>query len=244
MREFALLIQPLKDVQLQSKKYSFDIVKDFPGSSRFLTDEETVTDGELEIVNEDKMFREFNIIFKYKRRQTQISSERPEVTGRFKLWQHKGGLAVAVDSDRKISEVAAVFLSAAQHRELRAIRPLRINRSRFLALRSHAIELGGRVTMRHIRNGEDEHGKFSTYQRHGVLNSTYEEELLKNAEKIKRIGFSIPNLMGQSYSFWVADWGVGAIWKPTSLILHEIAGLLEFFEGALLPGKTNEREEF
>lgn len=244
MREFALLIQPLKDVPLENKRYSFGILQDFPGSSRFLTDEEMVTDGELKVVNEDKMFREFDITLRYKRRQTQISSDRPEVTGKFKVWQHKGGFAIAIDSDRKISEVAATFVSVAQHRELRAVRPLRIDRSRFLALRSHAIGLGGKVTMRHLRNGGDEHGKFSTYQRHGDLESPYEEKLLMNAEKIKRIGFSIPNLMGESYSFWVADWGVGAIWRPASLILHEIAGLLEFFEGALLPSKISERRDF
>ena len=240
MREFALLIQPTEDVQLQGKKFSFGLLKDFPGSSRLLTDEDMVTDGELNVVNEDKIFREFDVTLRYKRHQTQISLDRPEVTGKFKIWQHKGGLAVAIDSDRKISEVAAAFLSAAQYRELRAIRLLRINRYRFLALRKHAIELGGKVNMRHLRHGKDEHGKYSTYGRHGELESSYEEELLTNAEKIKRIGFSIPNLMGESYSFWIADWGVGAIWKPTSLILHEVAGLLEFFEGALLPSKINE----
>jgi hypothetical protein len=243
MREFALLIQPLKDVPLQSKRYSFGIVKDFPGSSRFLTDEEIVTDGELEVVNEDKKFREFEITLKYKRRQTQISSDRPEVTGKFKLWQHMGGLAVAIDSDRKISEVAAAFVSVAQHKELRAVRLLRMNRSRFLALKSHAIELGGKVTMLHLRHGKDRYGPFSTLQRHGDLESTDVEELLKISKKVKRVGFSIPNLMGESYSFWVADWGVGAIYRPTSLIPHEIAGLLEFFEGALLHGKLDDRIE-
>jgi hypothetical protein len=237
MREFALLVQPTNDAQLQDKKYSFGLLDNFPGSSHLLKDEDLVTDGMLEVVNEDKRFREFDVTLRYKRHQTQISSDRPEVTGKFKLWQHKGGLAVAIDSDRKISEVAAAFLSAAQYRELKAIRLLRINKTRFLALRQYAIELEGKVTMRHLRNGWDMHGKFPTFNRTGDLEATYEEELFNNSEKIKRIGFSIPNLMGESYSFWVADWGVGAIWKPTDLGIHVIAGLLEFFENALLPGK-------
>jgi hypothetical protein len=60
------------------------------------------------------------------------------------------------------------------------------------------------------------------------------ETLLKSAKKVKRVGFSIPKLMDESYSFWVADWGVGAIYRPTDMLPHQVAGLLEFLEGALL----------
>lgn len=263
MREFAILIQPRKDVPFQNKKYSYDIFKNFPGSSRLWKSEEedVVTDGEFDVVMENKEFRELDVTLRYKRRQTGISRDRPEVTGKFKLWQHKGGLAVAIDSDREISEVTAAFVSVAQHNELRAIRLRRMEKRHFTALISHAFELGGEVNLQHLKDGEDYYGKFRTLDRHGNFYAEkkikmkcpkcdYEWDLkidgkkpFKSAKRVKRVGFSIPNLMGESYNFWIADWGIGAVYKPTSLLPHQIAGLLEFFEGALLRGKQNVRHE-
>jgi hypothetical protein len=232
MREFALMIQPTKDVPFQLEKYSFDALKNFPGGSRLWKDD-VATDGELCIVREDSHFREFDITLRYKRRQTQISSDRPEVTGKFKIWQHKGGLLMAIDSDRKISEVAAAFLSIVQYNDLRAIRLLRINTGRFLALKNYTMKVDGKVTMLHLRDGIDEDGSFTTYHRHGSFDFSRVDSRLGTAKRIKRIGFSF-STFGESYNFWIADWGVGAIYRPTEMLPHQVAGLLEFFEGALL----------
>lgn len=59
----------------------------------------------------------------------------------------------------------------------------------------------------------------------------------KSAKTIKRVGFFIPNLVGEYYSFWVADWGGGAIYRPTDFLPHQVSGLLDFFEEALLPNR-------
>ena len=237
MREFAILIQPQEDVSLEKEKYPLKILKDFPGSSQLPELKgDIVTEGELELVSETKELREFDVTFKYKRRKTLISEESPEVTGNFKLWQHKKGLAVAVDSPRLLSSVAAAFLSVVQHNELRAVRLLEMTSNRFLALRKHANELGGQVTMLHLRDVESENLRLSAFQVHGYdVEKMDVEKMLKSARKIKRVGFYIPNLAGEPFSFWVADWGGGAIYRPTELIPHQIAGLLEFFENSLLP---------
>jgi hypothetical protein len=241
MREFALFRQYLEDVSLKKGKYPLKKLMDFPGSSCLWKsgEEDIVKEGELELVSEIQEFREFDITFKYRRRKTQISDESLIETGKFKLWQHKRGLAVAIDSPRLLSNVAASFLSVVQYNELKAIKPLEMNTKEFLALRKHAIELDGKVTMLHLKNVESNNIKLSVFQVHGNdLEKMDVEKMLIGAKKIKRVGFSIPNLMGESYSFWVADWGGGAIYKPTELLPHQIAGILEFFEDSLLLHKT------
>jgi hypothetical protein len=93
--------------------------------------------------------------------------------------------------------------------------------------------------MLHLRNVESENLSLSVLQVHGKdVERMNVDEMLKSAKKIKRVGFYIPNLLGESFSFWVANWGGGAIYRPIDFLPHQVAGFLEFFEDTLLPSRS------
>lgn len=123
--------------------------------------------------------------------------------------------------------------------ELRAVRLLEMDLNRYMALKQHAIELGGNVNMLHLKKVKSENLNLNVFTVHGSdVAKMNVDQMLKSAKIIKRVGFFVPNLVGEYYySFWIADWGGGAIYRPTDFLPHQVSGFLDFFEEALLPNK-------
>lgn len=237
MRQFSIFVQSSKKSHISKKSYPINILTEFPGSSK-LPELDLVVDGSLKLISESKEFYQFKVNLEYHRRKSGISDKSYKEKGSFEIWQHKGGFCVSVDSSRALSKVAAAFLSVVQFDELKAIRLLEMDLNRYMALKQYAIKLGGGINMLHLKNVMSEGINLNVITVHGKdVGKMKVDEMLKGAKKIKRIGFFIPNLISEYYSFWVADWGGGAIYSPTDFLPHQVAGLLDFFEQALIPNR-------
>lgn len=243
LKEYGLFKTPLQDAAPKEKEYPFEVFADFPESWK-VVDPDLVKEGHLRLLSETDKFRHFEFELKYRKRRALIAEEATTESGKFSIWQHKGGFAMAVNSSKEISEVAGAFLSVILYGDLHSIKLHRINRPEFLVVAKHAKSLEGEISLLHLTKIRTKAGNLSVFHVTGENPVTVCEhlgldvnKLINSSENIRRMGFRIPRLGDSAFNFWIGHWGGGTLYSPDEFLPHQVQSLLKFFEDALLLGR-------
>jgi hypothetical protein len=229
-RGFAILVPSRRDVPLKKKNVTLAELRSFPGSWK-VRGLDRITDGTLNLISENEDLRHFSVEMKYLQRSV-IAPRAVEVSGNFDVWQHRGGFAVAVNCPTFLVDAVASLISLSIYEDLGGITGKTLKKEDFIAIQAHAFSLGGIMTALHLRGISVDGYYRSVYNTTGK-NIGKEEEKIKSAKKVKRIGFRFPRLGDSQFYFWVADWGGGTLYQPSQLLPHQVITLAKFFEEAL-----------
>lgn len=229
-KAFAILIPEAADTSTKNNRLTLNNLKSVPGSWK-IKGLERLINCEFRIVSEDDEVRHFNMAVTYKQRSV-IAQEISEVKGSFDVWHHRGGFAIALDCSRFMVDSIAAFLSLSIYGEIGIFRGQTLRKEGFLKIQQHAFNLGGVLSVLHLRTLKVQDSEMSVYNLSGK-NIGNPSEQISAAKKIKRMGFRFPRLGDSPFHFWVADWGGGTIYQPLVILPHHALALAKFFEDAL-----------
>jgi hypothetical protein len=229
MKYFIVYKQPEGSQHPWKEVYTIDELDSVPGTSR-LDELDAVKNGELSLSRETERHRIFNFICdaKIRRREKTIFAEQKS-----ELWQQQNGRIVAtMDATKYASRCAVAIAAYLTFKDPFAIRPVNLTKSDFLRFSDFIVEKKGgeatQVLLSDVENPELEFKMRSIYLKGSHLERIPSfNEYLKNSQKIRTIGFAIPNWEGRRLSFRITHWGGGQIFTPIDLFDHEIAAFLE-----------------
>jgi len=162
-RGFAILVPTKRDVPLKKNSVTLDDLKEFPGSWK-VKGLDRVTNCVLRLSSETEDLRHFSVEIGYKQRSV-IGGVTREVSGKFDIWQRRGGYAIAVDCASFLVDVSASFLSLSIYGDLGGFSGKNLKKGDFIAIQRHALSLGGVLAALHLRNvkvGDTERSVYNT----------------------------------------------------------------------------------
>jgi len=224
-KEFALMIPRLADEDARRREMTVEELFRLPGSGKT---EDPVTSGRLVLLREDGEMREFKINLLAKKKAEEIW-----------VYQPRGGYAIALGCPSYARHTVGDLLSYSIYGKLGGFLSPRFEREEMEQILRHVWELGGKLREIHLRRVPD--NRISIYHVTGTDILSMKEKigdplrLMKEAKKIKRLGFSIsPGVISDSsFHLWVADWGGGTLYDPLDPLPHHLVALAEFFRNAL-----------
>jgi len=234
MNEFAIIRLPLGNSGSITKKLTFEDLRSIPGSGKVSEILRKMVDGELSFARETKDFRQYKLKCEFYGRKVSIARDVPTYRGEFDIWQHKGGLAMTVGPSMILSRIATAFLSVSLYGEIGSSELFELKSEDFSLLKEYIMKLGGEVTLLHFVGIKNTNYRVVTVTGK-KLEETEMWELAGKANEIRRMGFRVPKLGGDRFSFWVGSAGLGSVYQPFELLPHHISGLLSLLEKALLP---------
>jgi len=229
-RGFAILVPSRGDIQLKKKSVTLAELKSFPGSWK-VKGLDRIISGVLRLYSETEDLRHFSVEMEYMQWRV-IAKSAEKVSGKFDIWQRRGGYAVAVDCHRFLVDAAATLLSLSIYGELGGFSGRNLKKEDFISIQKHAFSLGGKMAALHLRNIRVEDSEMSVYNITGK-NIGNPQKLIRAAKKVKRMGFRFPRLGDSEFHFWVADWGGGTLYQPSQFLPHQVMTLAKFFEESL-----------
>jgi len=227
---FAILVPNRRDMPLKKKSVNLAELKEFPGSWK-IKGMDRITDAMLRVISESEELRHFKANVEYKQWSV-IARSATMMRGEFDIWQRRSGYAVAVNCPTVLVDAAASLLSLSIYDDLGGFSGKSLKKDDFIAIQKHAFSLGGVMAVLHLRNVKIGGIERSVYNTTGK-NIGNEEELIRAAKKVKRMGFRFPRLGDSYFHFWVADWGGGTLYQPSQFLPHHVVTLAKFFEEAL-----------
>jgi len=184
---------------------------------------------------EDNQIREYQATAKYTQR---VGTSRVRTETSFKIVQRKGGCGIAFGCPSFLGKLTAALYSQAVFDEAGGFMVKNFEKRDFQKFWDYALKIGGTLRDVHLRDIEG--GKISVYRvsgkdilrAKGIGNLV---ELLKHANRIKRLGFGFPPncLSDSAFHFWIANWGGGTLYEPPEPSSYHLFALADFFEQAL-----------
>jgi len=232
---FAIFFPAQEDgTSARKKEVTVPELKNFPSSWK-VKNLDKVTGGKLRLLREDGEVREFEVVIDYGRR---VGSTRVKASSKFKVFQRRGGYAIAIDCPSRFIDTAAALLSLSVHGDLGGFGVRGIKRDDFLKLWEYARTRRGEPRDVHFRMIKGDSVSVYRVSGRAILHVKEIGEpvaLMKLAKRIKRLGFGFPpnSLSDSEFHFWIADWGGGTIYEPLQVLPHHAIALAKFFEEAL-----------
>jgi len=227
---FAILVPNRKDAPLKKKNVNLTELKEFPGSWK-IKGLGRIIDATLQMTSETEEMRHFEAIVEYKQ-WSAIARSATTISGEFDIWQRRSGYAVAINCATVLVDMAASLLSLSIYEDLGGFSGKSLKKDDFITIQKHAFSLGAVMAVLHLRNVKIGGIERSVYNTTGK-NIGNEEDLIRAAKKVKRMGFRFPRLGDSYFHFWVADWGGGTLYQPSPFLPHHAVTLAKFFEEAL-----------
>jgi len=242
MKDFIIYMQARKPEELLKEQYSVDEIQSLPASSS-LSELEKVEWGYLKLVRQSSLLNVFNFSCKFQ--LPKPKAVREDVYGNYEcdIWQQRDGYIVAsLDAPKKLSKVIFALLSYATQGDLSLIRPIRLLRSDFLALKDHIMAKNGDLRQLILWELKDVPGEGAHIRQFRLSGSHLDrlvgfEELLKRSRKVQLLGFGFkPVQECREIRFRIIDWGGGQLYTPADPLDSEIFEFLELFNLTLIPG--------
>ena len=239
MKDFIIYLQSRNPTPPEEKKYSLEEIKKLPFSSS-LEELKYVKEGELTFIRETKYLNIFNFycVFQLPRPKAAESVEYTKMN--IELYQQKeGNIVISFDAPKKLSKIAAAFLSYVTFGDFFSIKEIHLERSNFLKLKNFVLTGGGSLRQLIFSNSRSKEGEanINQFRLSGRDLEKIPEfsELLNRFSKIRLLGFSFKSANCRDILFRVIEWGGGQFYSPVDPLDHEIGEFLNLFNHILTP---------
>jgi hypothetical protein len=244
MKDFVIYMQAKKPDDMIKEQYSIDELQNIPASSS-LIDLEKIKGGSLKLTRQSSLLNVFSFSCEFQLPKPKAVREYQSAHYECDIWQQRDGYIVAsLDAPKKLSRIIFALLSYATQGDLSLIRPIRLLRSDFLALKDYIMAKNGDLRQLILWELKDVPGEGAHIRQFRLSGSHLDrlvgfEGLLERAKKVQLLGFGFkPVQESREIRFRIIDWGGGQLYTPADPLDNEIFEFLELFNQTLIPGNS------